>query len=554
MPQAKFSRNVCKHIILWTLTALTANALQTSLAADYYVAPNGTSDGDGSRAKPFSVSHVVGSFPLQPGDQVIFRDGVYRQADLGGTVNIQSAGNVDQPVIWRAENRHQAILDGGRPITGWKPVAGDTGIWECRADFAPRSLLVDGEGLIDAGSRWRRDGQTTLDQGMFVVEPKADKSFVVRLHNWEDREPKEVVAVEGTLINVAGAFNIVDGLLVRRGHVGIHVAGRQVHVYKPAGHALEVSGLGNNAFGCFNIVRNCIVRDMTAQGMTSNESRFNTIEDCVIYNAGMGQGDHGIYVSNGAENLTLRRNVWWRTSGGAIHIYSGSGVDSPRGIVVEYNLFGPDKRNRCFPLNNRKSAALYVWGGHRFAGNHRITHNIVIGPHDRAISLHRCHHNLIAHNVLLNSDGAPLQIGSSYGNLIVNNILEYAPGGRDDGFQERPEGYLVFSQGDGPPQLSRVRNNLYLSRGEQGHALPADAESSRLATADPFIDRAGFDFRLRPDSDAVDMGIALDQFPHSIAGSTPDAGALESGEAMDGKFPAIPEWLLREWPLDRRGR
>jgi len=528
-----------------------------AFAAQYYVSPQGKPEGTGARDTPFPAAHVAQNVPLQPGDEVIFLDGVYTQVSLGGSLTIQSVGNGAAPITWRAENRHQAILDGGRPVAPWQRVPGEEGVWETRLDFSPRSLLVDGEGLIDASSRWRRDGKTTLDEGMFAAEPQADKTVLIRLHNWEQRAPREVFAVDGTLVNVAGAFNVFDGFLIRHGHVGVHVAGRQVHVYQPQGHALEVSGLAHNAFGCFNIVRNCIVRDMTSQGMTSNESRFNTIEECVIYNAGMGQGDHGIYVSNGAEDLVLRRNVWWRTSGGAIHIYSGSAIDSPRGIVVQHNIFGPDKRNRCFPLDNRKSTALYVWGGSRYAGHNRITHNVVIGPHDRAISLHRSHFNLVAHNVFLNTSGAPIQVGSGYGNLIVNNIIEYSPGGSGDGFQDRPAGYVACSQGELTDGLNRFRNNLLLPRDEQGREPPAGMEASRVAMADPFVNRAAFDFGLRPDSEAIDLGLTLEHVTGKVVGQAADAGPLEFGAPPDSEaqqLPPIPPWLLQEWPLTNRGK
>jgi hypothetical protein len=290
----------------------------------------------------------------------------------------------------------------------------------------------------------------------------------------------------------------------------------------------------------------CLIRDMTGQGLTSNESRFNTVEDCVIYNAGVGQGDHGIYVSNGAENLLLRRNVWWRTSGGAIHGYSGSGIDSPRGIVVQYNLFGPDKVHRCFPIKNRKIAALYVWGGSRFAGYNRITHNLVLGPHDRAISLQRSHFNLVAHNVLLNTHGAPIQIGNSYGNLIANNMVEYSPGGSGDGFQERPAGYVAFSSDAGIAALNQLRNNLFLPRGGQGAELPSGVCDSRLAEGDPFVNRTLGDFRLKPGSEAIDLGVVLDRVSTEWTGSAPDAGPLEFGRSLidePGRFPTLPAWL-----------
>jgi len=277
----------------------------------------------------------------------------------------------------------------------------------------------------------------------------------------------------------------------------------------------------------------------------------------VIYNAGNGQGSHGIYVSQGAENLTLRRNVWWRTSGGAIHIYSGSGIDSPRNVVVEYNIFGPDKRNRCFPILNRKSCAFYVWGGRRWAGYNRIVRNIVIGPYDRAISMHRCSFNLIANNTFLNTDGAALQIGFGFGNLVVNNILEYAPGIEGEGSQAAPPGYMRVIDNESATGLSRFRNNLLLPRNGQGKEIPKTIKNSKLAESDPFVERSAFDFRLKEGSAAVDVGVPVPHITVRGEGVVPDVGALEFGEELygeEGKFPTIPKWLLEEWPLSKRGQ
>jgi len=519
-------------------------------AGTYYVSPQGSQVGDGTREKPFAASDVLMAVKPQPGDEIVFLDGVYDMSKAGLTIS--STGTEKAPVVYRAQNRHGAVLDGGAPVTGWR--RGEDGVWECRVARAPWGLLVNGEGVVAA----RGQGQAALEEGTFSTEAIKEGGAILRMRTWADQEPKEVFGVGGTLIAVGGAYNIVDGFVVRRGATGIHVAGRPVHTHRlEAGLYRDLCGLANNLFGSFNIVRNCIVRDMVGQGMTSNESRFNLIEDNVIYNAGLSQGSHGIYISQGAENLTLRRNVWWRTSGGAIHIYSGSGIDSPRNTVVEYNIFGPDKRNRCFPVKNRKSCALYVWGGSRWAGYNRIVHNIVIGPHDRAISMHKCNFNLIANNTFLNSDGTTIQIGSGFGNIVVNNIIEYGPGANEAGAMPIPDGYVSFLERVEGAALSRLRNNVLLPRDGKGADVPEWMEQSIVVQADPFVNRAAFDFRLKPDCPAVDAGIAIHYVTGEHAGRAPDAGALELGDAIygeQGRFPEIPKWLLEEWPLSKRGQ
>jgi hypothetical protein len=82
-------------------------------------------------------------------------------------------------------------------------------------------------------------------------------------------------------------------------------------------------------------------------------------------------------------------------------------------------------------------------------------------------------------------------------------------------------------------------------------------EASRVATTDPFVNRTLLDFRLKPDGEAIDLGVAIDHVTGTAEGNSPDAGPLERGEPMSGeqgKFPAIPAWLLDEWPLANRGQ
>jgi hypothetical protein len=519
----------------------------SSLAATYFVAPNGTAQGDGSREKPFSCDRVMTPNTLKPGDEAVFLDGVYLVNGPGrSAVNIKSVGNEKAPITYRAENRHKAILDGGTPVLGWTRAQGNDPIWEFTLKTMPGvRLFVDGEFLAI-----QNEAQMPPAEGMFTAEQTAKDEVKVRMRPWGGREPHQVMTFGGTVVDLSGAFNIVDGFVVRHGVDGVHVAGVPVHVYKNEGLYLEISGLANNAWGSFNILRNCIVRDMGGQGLTSNESRFNLIEDNVIYNAGIGQGDHGIYVSQGGENLTIRRNIWWRTAGAGVQIYSGTGIDSPRNVVVEYNIFGPDKRNRCFPLANRKSTAIYLFGGHRWAGNDRIVHNIVLGAHDRAISANRCNFNLIANNTFLNSDGAQIQSISGFGNLVLNNIFEYAPGGPN-----LPAGYFMIE--NDVTDLWKVGYNLYLPRDGKGKEMPAFEQNGIVASGDPFVDRTKFDVRLKPGSAALEMGRPIENVTSAPEGKKPAVGALDAGDEIygqKGKFPTIPQWLLDEWPLSKRGQ
>lgn len=250
--------------IISLLMVLMAAAI-TVEAATYYVSPTGIKSGNGSREKPFSIGHVLQAVKLEPGDEVVFLDGLYELAKIGGGLSIRSTGTEHKPVIYRAENRHKAILDGGVLLSGWKKAISDKPIWECLVDKAPSSdrLLVDGEGLLKTDSPWRRDGKTALEEGMFAVESIKEGGAMIRMWPWGGREPKEAYSVIENLVDIGGSFNIVDGLLLRRGINGVGIGGRQVHVYRlDKGDYFDISGLGNNLFGSFNILRNCIVLDI----------------------------------------------------------------------------------------------------------------------------------------------------------------------------------------------------------------------------------------------------------------------------------------------------
>lgn len=87
--------------------------------------------------------------------------------------------------------------------------------------------------------------------------------------------------------------------------------------------------------------------------------------------------------------------------------------------------------------------------------------------------------------------------------------------------------------------------------------MPAWAQGCKLAAGDPFVDRAKLDFRLKPESEAAGLGIPFPHLTPEAEGKTPAAGALEPGDELygeKGKFPEIPQWLLDEWPLAKRGQ
>jgi len=500
-------------------------------AATYFVSPAGKSNGDATQSKPLDIRTLQEKVNLKPGDEVVLLDGVYsvedvlarKQPPAKSEAVLRASfiqGSPGEPIVFRAANRHQAILDGGAPVTAWHKTPDVAApVYHCTLPYQPLGLLVNGESMATGHSR-HADSLDKMTPGSSFFQQHENGRFTLHVRTWNDQPPREAfaccldVVLDANFPGDEGRV-VFEGLVVRRGQQGI--------------------GLGERA-----TIRDCIIRDMANQGIAGGR-RGAIVEDCVIYNIGDTGNHHGIYCSGHSEDVILRRNIWWRIAGGALHIYSGGvGVDLPARIHVEYNLIGPDKAY----LGIRGGTGIYLYGGSRWAGHHRVVRNIVIGSHERALSIKNSHFNLVANNVFLETSSDTVQIYDGISHLVVNNIIESSRGG--------------YLKGDSGP-TTRFMHNLLLPKyagwTDPGrHYTSRDTNSHTGKDLDPFVDRGNFDFRLKSDSEAIDMGIPLPLVTTAYKGTAPDTGVLEFGEHMygaEGKFPRLPGWLLKEWPLGR---
>jgi hypothetical protein len=89
-----------------------------SFAAQYYAAPNGTSTGDGSIGRPWSLATALSRTSIvKPGDIIWLRGGTYGTG--GGTLFTSSLnGNASAPVIVRQYQGEHARVDGGIKANG----------------------------------------------------------------------------------------------------------------------------------------------------------------------------------------------------------------------------------------------------------------------------------------------------------------------------------------------------------------------------------------------------------------------------------------------------
>lgn len=99
-----------------TVAGLTVTAGGGAPGAGYYVAPNGSSGGDGSEARPWDLATGLAGAGgrVQPGDTVWLRGGTYR-----GAFRATACGVEGRPVVFRQYPGERAIIDGtGTPSRG----------------------------------------------------------------------------------------------------------------------------------------------------------------------------------------------------------------------------------------------------------------------------------------------------------------------------------------------------------------------------------------------------------------------------------------------------
>ncbi len=116
-----------------------------ALAADIYVAPDGSDANTGTKAQPFKTIQKAAR-TLKPGDRCLVRAGTYRQA-----VRLTTSGQPGKPIRFEAAPGETVTLCGTDPVHGpWRRHKGKIYATTCKLRFP--QLFVDGQMLVEA--RW----------------------------------------------------------------------------------------------------------------------------------------------------------------------------------------------------------------------------------------------------------------------------------------------------------------------------------------------------------------------------------------------------------------
>ncbi|MEI6500462.1 MAG: carbohydrate-binding protein, partial [Armatimonadota bacterium] len=117
-------------------------------ASDVYVAPGGSDTNHGTAPKPFATLQAAVN-RLRPGDTLLIRGGVYREA-----VTFPRSGEPGRPITVKACRGEKVVIAGCEPIAGWTLHDAAKGIWKAPMPWTLGSgrnqVFANGEALIEA--------------------------------------------------------------------------------------------------------------------------------------------------------------------------------------------------------------------------------------------------------------------------------------------------------------------------------------------------------------------------------------------------------------------
>ncbi|MBX6312959.1 MAG: right-handed parallel beta-helix repeat-containing protein [Isosphaeraceae bacterium] len=260
-------------------------------------------------------------------------------------------------------------------------------------------------------------------------------------------------------------------------------------------------------------IRNNITDENGVWGIFTGWSEDVTIEHNV---ASRSVTEHGIYVSNSADNPVIRSNIVWGNYASGIQINADAsavwdGQDNDgiiTGALVEGNIIYDNGWGGGAALNN-DGVQDSVFRNNLLYGNHAS--GIVLYAADGADG---SKNNLVVNNTIVNADDGRwavyIQSGST-GNTLLNNVLysgHWYRGSIDIGPDSLPgftSDYNVvmdrFTLDDGDSRLSLA--DWQAATGQDEHSI--------MATPDElFVDPWSGDYHLAAASPAIDAGTSFD--------------------------------------------
>ncbi len=553
---------------IWVLAL--ALIVHIGAAATYIVDvnhPQASDDNPGTEDKPFkSIGRAVQG--LKPGDVVLIKAGEYREA-----ITIEMNGAAGNPIVIKAYpgQEGKVIVLGSEHFTDWKQLPGNP-VWTTAWKYRLKSHYPE---------NWEDFGEYTKRCEMVFVDGKPLRQVLarglLRLGTFFVDETKGELTIAvpfGTALKNVEVAVRQRGIFVRGSH--LHLKGLTVqYVANPHDEAaFEVRGTDI-------VLEDCRAEWNNLDGFRLAGRRIQMRNGVANHN-----GRCGISASfheSLLENNTTDENSWrfgpdWHSGGMKIvgGAPSGNRVightarnNNGRGIWFDYGCRS-NRVERCF-LHGNLIAGLEFEAclSENWAVNNIICHTRMDkgAPHERGtgvgILLYEAHRTHIYHNTIFGNERFGILIAGGARTIhytkeaafsaethIVNNIIA------ENGVAGI--GFWVWDKSAEPEMLASHRSDFNLwwqpnalvalvpvKRGELSEHVRLSSlqewqkhtgEDVHSLVADPkFVDASHCDFRLHPDSPAVNRGKPLKEVPVDFKG----------GERPQGKAPDLGAYQQR---------
>jgi hypothetical protein len=461
-------------------TAITVTSGSTPTThAGRYVAPNGSSSGDGTAARPWDLASVLsGSKPIQPGDTVWLRGGTY-----SGRFSSQLSGTSAAPIIVRQYPGERATIRGTMAVNG-------AYTWYWGFEVANGNISTQDVMGIDShgpGTRFIN----------LVVHDHTGNGLGV----WSEAPDAEVY---GSLIYNNG-FCGSSGTppnCTSHGH-GIYSQNTTGTKRLADNIVFQTYGYGFHLYTEGSYLRNF------------------TLDGNVSFNNGMSSGTN-MLVGGGTPvaGLKVLRNMTYQTPGfGAAGVWIGRNSAQNQDAVVQDNYF----------VNGWPAFRLYNWTSIVVTGNTLVG----IGKSGSMIDQQGSTSGYQwSNNTFYGNQSVDEWLWSGGGYTFAGWRQATGLGSSDRYLGSRPSGTKVFVR---PNQYERGRANIIVYNWDRAGSVSADL-SAVLTPGDQYEIRSAFDFYGTPVATGTYGGGSVSVPVAAVAAPAPLGGWPSGAPATSNEF------------------
>lgn len=422
---------------------------QKTAAVTFYVDGPATAASDrnaGTAARPWkTIRRAAGASELRPGDTVLIRSGVYREA-----VNISVSGTPGKPLTFAAAPGATVVIKGSQIITGdWSQVLGDSHVKEPYPDAFHNVWKIHLDDSYFQGLP--TDGRYL--SGLFL----SDKISLQKIGTDEIRTDTNILSPIGkdlsSIYQNAFYFDKASQTLymdldgrpewncIETGTLSSPLYASRVHDVTISGLQVRQNRQSNASMGQVDDSQRVVVSDCSFTFSDFQGFGFSRCKKCTIKNSTMsynGDVGFGFYQCTDCVadrcrfigNNTRHFNVGWH-AGGAKNIPGNTRCTIGNCVAAENDgpgIWFDDGNADCRILHNvvyhNSTGIMYEIS----PGGATIADNLVFSNKGRGIYISGSRGVIVVHNTVAGNDGGIILMprGDPYpllGSLVQNNLL-----------------------------------------------------------------------------------------------------------------------------------